>query len=124
MNWLKRWFYRYVAQGEDVVATLAFLKNGPKGVARLTQVMLDRKEPFLSVSPYHYVGAAGLIRIEDDIYGFEVTIGHHHQLLDCTPSAYGLTRKEADPLYYAILSNVPGSTMFEKKMLKNRSTDV
>lgn len=124
MNWLKQWFYRCVAQGEDVVATLAFLKNGPKGVARLTQAMLDRKEPFLSVSSYQYVGAAGLIRIENDIYGFEVTIGHHHQLLDCCPSAYGLTQEEVDPLYHVILSNVPGSSMFANKMLKNRSTNV
>lgn len=99
---------------------LKFLKNGPKHVEELTKVLNARDTPFLAIGSFEYLSPFGLIRIQKDHYGPEVSIGWHHAMLDCNPNVYGLTREEALPLYNAILSNVPGMCDFEEKMLRLR----
>ncbi len=118
---LFKWFQRkIVPQPEEVLVTLAFLKNGKAHVERLTQILNDRAEPFQQLTSYNWVGVAGLIRVEDDVFGYEVKIGHHISMLDCNPHVYGLTHDEMKPLFDAILSCTPGSVPYEKKMLRLR----
>lgn len=108
------------AKTAEVQAILDFLHDGPANVKKLTDSLNARTTPFTSVASYVFLGPGGLIRVEDDCYGYEVKVGHHLQMLDCNPHVYGLTREEAQPLFDAILSNVPGSVPFEEKMLRNR----
>lgn len=56
----------------------------------------------------------GGVRVEDDIYGYEITI-YSGPLLDVTPTYYRLTQEQADKLFDAILSCVPGSNAYEKR---------
>lgn len=60
-------------------------------------------------------GAAlfGLVRVNLDLYGYEVSIGFNRELLDCNPDSYGLSRDEAMSLFEAILSCVPNTTTYK-----------
>lgn len=105
---------------KEAILIIKFSFNGPKYVKELTKVMNERTRPFLSLGSWEYISPFGLIRVQKDHYGPEVHIGHHYSMLDCDPHRYGLTREDADPLYDAILSNVPGTCDYEKKMLGRR----
>lgn len=55
------------------------------------------------------------ITVCDDICGYEVNI-RDGKLLDCDPYSYGLLEEEARELYEAILSNIPGSIYYAKRV--------
>jgi hypothetical protein len=95
----------------------SFLKDGNKHIDELT-VYLEECGSFGRYGFRDYVSPAGFITVCADIYGYEVKIGgSNKQLLDCVPSSYGLTRAQADYLYQAILSCIPGSVSFPRKKL-------
>ncbi len=79
------------------------------------------KIPFDTDNSCRYsMSKSGRISVENDCYGYEVKIGYFGgPLLDCYPSRYGLSDKNAKLLYQSILSNVPGTIYYEEKYHKD-----
>lgn len=75
---------------------------------------LEMKE----ISPELWESTCGFIRVENDIYGYEVTIHPNPQFLDCNPRSYGLTRQQATELYKAILRKIPTSIYYKHPSLR------
>ena len=66
-----------------------------------------------------YVGLFGLVRVQNDCYGYEIHIGWPWApMLDLEPAYYGLTSAQADRLFEAILSCVPGSCAYADKQVR------
>lgn len=97
-------------EGELVSLALKYKKPEP-----LIQHLMTTRETFIKWSTRDYVSPSGRITVCDDIYGYEVKIDGG-EMLDCSPSSYGLTRETADRLYIAILSCVPNSVAYHEKI--------
>ena len=84
--------------------------------AWLTAYFQRRRRRLTRVGPRDYTALFGYVRVCMDIYGPEVKLGGPWRgLLDCYPSDYGLTKAQAEGLYDAILSCVPGTVDWEAK---------
>lgn len=90
-----------------------FLASKEKGYLPLVEYLEARMEPFpgFAHGSGHYAG----VHIDDDIYGYEVSLGFCSDGIDINPSAYGLKPSEGKRLFEAILSCVPGSVPFVDK---------
>ena len=66
-----------------------------------------------------YTSDGGNITVCNDIMGYEVKI-RGGELIDCRPSAYGLTTEEGRQVYEAVLENIPGSTNHYDRLLVSR----
>lgn len=88
----------FIADPSSVYALIDFIKKGPAFV----------RPGKASV----YWSPGRRIRAENDIFGYEVNILPYHELVDCAPGAYGLSREQAKLLFEAILTRVPDSSTF------------
>lgn len=82
-----------------------FFKSAPEFKALVTSYILWSQD--------------GWIKVENDVYGYEVTI-RGGPLLDCYPAYYRLTREQSDELFAAILSCVPGSTFYADRFVPTK----
>ena len=78
--------------------------------AELLTYFQNRRKPIR-----HVVALWGTVRVNCDIYGYEVRLGLGAELLDCNPNYYGLSCAQGKALYNAILSCVPGTVDFMEK---------
>jgi hypothetical protein len=98
---------------------LAFFLRRAGSCTALYAYFNMRRHSFLGVGGV-YCGMFGLVRVQSDIYGYEVRLGWpgFAPMLDCSPAFYGLTSEQADTLFDAILSCVPGSVRYVDKQVR------
>lgn len=110
INMKFKWNLRILPKEVRLVRNL--LTSRPGSVEELEQHLLTRSRPF-SGTGHSFYSQGGWIRVYKDYYGPEVYIGFSGKgMLDCYPTDYNLTREQADRLYKAILSNIPGTTNY------------
>jgi hypothetical protein len=103
---------------KELRLVLAFLRRRPGSLKALVEYFNNRRRRFIGVNPIH-TSCFGLVRVENDSYGYEVRLGGPWaEMLDCSPASYGLTRQEADELFDAILSCVPTSAPYADKQAR------
>lgn len=92
-----------------------FLRDPQTGYKPLAEYLWTQSPDFNTKHRQSWSLSKG-ISVYDDIYGYEVKVGGIDYLLDCAPSAYGLKKEQAEELYAAILSCVPGSIYHRNKI--------
>lgn len=97
-----------------------FLDYGHVAVDQLIDYFNNTEIKFTK-SGRDYISPSGLVHVCMDIYGPEVKIGSPFsspELLDCNPAYYKLNKEQANELYHAILSNIPGTVDYNEKMTR------
>lgn len=123
-NWCSKSLTAIISPVSEEVALVRRFSFDSEGV--LNEMILhfnNRKTPFKRSLFGKYSSDYEMITVFNDMYGYEVRIYPEHELLDCCPIAYGLTRKQALLLYNAILSNVPGSILFVDRTPRKQGTN-
>lgn len=72
---------------------------------------------FKTITPGYYSSPTGLIRVSNDISGYDIKIGSlssRKRWLNIYPQDYNISRSKADRLTHSILMHVPSSTQFEE----------
>jgi hypothetical protein len=108
----------------EILLIRNFLAKKPGSLEALIEHLDAREEPFVRTMGIYY-SKGSFIVVDDDICGYEVKIAFpflhgQAQLLECVPAYYGLTAEEGKRLYESILSCVPTSVFFERKMMARR----
>jgi hypothetical protein len=102
------------------ILTRNLLRRKPGSLDALVRYFESRTTQLSRIAGRDYVGCLGFVRVCNDICGYEVKLGLSPgaELLDCCPAYYGLTDEQAELLYDAILSCVPGSCAYAEKQVR------
>lgn len=86
--------------------------NDPEPLIKLLE---DRRVPFRRGLFGVYTSDTGRITVKNNIYGYDAKLDRG-KLINYNSSYYMLSRTQGNNLFKAILSNIPGSVYFIKKL--------